>query len=195
MPNPVRLHRLIQLRRSAGLTQADMAQRCGLQGAQSRKTVSAWETGEMIPHASRRVDFMHYLWRDLGLRQNPALFEESWAILVEEWGWEPLHEREWAVLVGMPLSPSPNVADEKENSEAAASAALNRVDLTTVVAPTAVACNDNAPRDTPDFPIADDNHQEPLGADASVAVYSVVPLLAVITPAATVDLAVDTIDN
>ncbi|MCB0085438.1 MAG: helix-turn-helix domain-containing protein, partial [Caldilineaceae bacterium] len=98
MPNPIRLHRLIALREAAGLTQADMAQRCGLHGNQSRKAVSAWEVGKTIPHASRRIGFMRYLWHDLHLYQNPAAFAELWEILVEEWAWEALEESELAQL-------------------------------------------------------------------------------------------------
>ncbi len=90
MPNPTRLHHLIVLRERAGLTQAEMALRCGVAGKQGRKTVSDWETGEVTPRASRRAKFLVYLWRDLKLREEPARFEAVWQLLVEEWAWAPL---------------------------------------------------------------------------------------------------------
>lgn len=109
MPNPTRLYRLIQLREAVGLNQTDMAQRCGLYGNQSRKTISAWETGETIPRASRRVAFIHYLWHDLRLHQEPALFEEVWSMLGEEWGWAPLCDNERQQLLVTPHIPLPLV--------------------------------------------------------------------------------------
>lgn len=94
MPNPTRLHHLIVLRERAGLTQAEMAVRCGLPGKQGRKTVSDWETGEVTPRASRRAKFLVYLWRDLKLREEPTRFEAVWHLLVEEWAWAPLSARD-----------------------------------------------------------------------------------------------------
>lgn len=106
MPDPIRLHPLIELREAAGLTQADMAERCGLHGRQSRKAVSAWEAGKTIPHVSRRIGFMRYLWHDLQLHQSPERFVELWATLVEEWEWEPLSAAEHEhLLAELPLPP------------------------------------------------------------------------------------------
>jgi predicted ATPase len=98
-PNVHRLTLLADLRLAAGLTLADMARRCGLRGNQSHQTAGAWERGAMIPsEARRRPHFLGYLWDDLGLRHDPARFEAVWAMLVDEWGWEPLGDREWARL-------------------------------------------------------------------------------------------------
>ncbi len=36
-----------------------------------------------------------YLWDDLMLRKDPEQFEEIWAILEEEWGWEGISDEEW----------------------------------------------------------------------------------------------------
>ncbi len=97
-PNAQRLVILTELRQTARLTLSDMARRCGLRGRQSHQTAGAWELGNMTPTVRRRVHFLGYLWDDLGLRHDPARFEALWALLVEEWGWEPLVDREWARL-------------------------------------------------------------------------------------------------
>ncbi len=107
-PDPHRLALLTDLRKTAGLTLADMARVCGLHGQQSHQTAGAWEMGRMIPEESRRRQaFMHYLWDELGLRRDPARFEETWIVLVEEWGWEELHDREWQRLTHAPRPTKP----------------------------------------------------------------------------------------
>ncbi len=101
-PDPQRLAILTELRQAAHLTLSDMARRCGLQGRQSHQTVGAWELGNMRPNARRRIYFLGYLWDDLGLRRDPAHFERIWAILVEEWDWEPIGDQEWRQLTSQP---------------------------------------------------------------------------------------------
>lgn len=95
MPNPYRLDILRQLREEAGLTQREMAHLCGLRGRQSHQTAGAWERGIVTPTATRRIKFIGYLWDGLRLREDTDRFEEIWAILVEEWGWDPITDREW----------------------------------------------------------------------------------------------------
>jgi hypothetical protein len=56
---------------------------------------------------------MRYLWHDLRLHQNPALFEEIWAMLVEEWEWEPLRVHEREMLAAMPLPPPPTLVNRE----------------------------------------------------------------------------------
>ena len=103
--NAQRLTILAELRLAAGLTLSDMAHRCGLRGNQSHQSAGAWERGEMIPNdGRRRTHFLGYLWDDLGLRRDPAQFEKVWDILVEEWQWEPISDREWAGLTNRPRS-------------------------------------------------------------------------------------------
>jgi len=102
-PAAQRLTILTELRLAAGLTLGHMAHRCGLRGNQSHQTAGAWERGEMIPNAGRRrPHFLGYLWDDLGLRRDPTHFATIWEILVEEWQWEPLSDREWATLTSRP---------------------------------------------------------------------------------------------
>ena len=102
-PNAQRLTILTELRLVAGLTLAAMARRCGLRGNQSHQTAGAWERGEMVPNAGRRrMHFMGYLWDALGLRHDPDRFEAVWDVLVEEWLWEPISDREWAELTSQP---------------------------------------------------------------------------------------------
>jgi transcriptional regulator with XRE-family HTH domain len=96
MATSLRLDILRDLRQRAGLTQGDMARLCGLHGRQSHQTAGAWERGEMIPNRSRRAKFIGYLWDYLGLGRDPHCFEDVWTILVEEWDWEPISDREWA---------------------------------------------------------------------------------------------------
>jgi predicted ATPase/class 3 adenylate cyclase len=101
MPNPHRLLILTELREQAGLSLSEMARRFGLDGTQSRKTVSAWERGEMTPRKRWRTAFIRYLWDDLRLRKQPDQFERVWAILVDEWGWEPIGDEEWREVTAM----------------------------------------------------------------------------------------------
>lgn len=99
MPNSRRLALLIELREATGLSQAEM-ERCGLKGRQSRKSVANWETGESTPRRHHRRRFIAYLLDDLGLENEPKRFEQVWAMLVEEWNWEPLDGQEMARLLG-----------------------------------------------------------------------------------------------
>jgi tetratricopeptide (TPR) repeat protein/transcriptional regulator with XRE-family HTH domain len=96
MPNPQRLDILRQLREEAGLTQRDMARVCGLRGRQSHQTAGSWERGTVTPTATRRSRFIGYLWDYLRLNKNPEQFEEVWEVLVAEWNWDPISDKEWA---------------------------------------------------------------------------------------------------
>lgn len=109
--HPERLAVLVDLRREAGISQTEMARLCGLTGRQSHQTAGAWERGEYAPSPQRRTDFAHYLWDRLGLRREPTAFDELWAVLSEEWGWEPFGDDEWRALTHLPR-PS---WSEKEN--------------------------------------------------------------------------------
>lgn len=104
MPTPNRLSILIDLRREAALSQADMARLCGLTGSQSHQTAGAWERGEYAPGPRRRTDFAHYLWDHLGLRRKPEQFEQIWQLLTEEWGWEVWSDAEWRGMTSQPRS-------------------------------------------------------------------------------------------
>jgi transcriptional regulator with XRE-family HTH domain len=116
MPNPTRLYRLTQLRERTGLTLSEMAQLCDVTSKQGRKTVSDWEAGRAVPRASRRIAFMRYLWWDLELHQTPAIFDEVWAMLVEEWEWDPLRTSEREQLL---VEPPPPVLASDNDSEPA----------------------------------------------------------------------------
>jgi len=100
---------LRDLRERAGLTQADMARRCGLTGRQSHQTAGAWERGEIKPSAHRRTRFIGYLWDELRLREDPAQFEAIWAILEKEWHWAPISDDEWRAQ--FPGTPRPGTND------------------------------------------------------------------------------------
>ena len=102
-PDP-RLNFLVDLRKAARLTQAEVARRFGLEGNQSYKSVAAWEKGESVPKDSLRARFMRYLWDDLRLHKEPTHFTDCWALLVECWHWEPLSEAERADLHLPPLT-------------------------------------------------------------------------------------------
>ena len=97
-PNPIRLDILRVLREDAAISQETAAKQCGLTGRQGRLSVGAWERGDSVPHAKRRPLLMRYLWDHLGLRADPVRFEEVWEMLVEEWGWELISDREWGQL-------------------------------------------------------------------------------------------------
>ncbi|MEZ4683279.1 MAG: helix-turn-helix transcriptional regulator [Caldilineaceae bacterium] len=88
---------LVDLREAAGLTQADVARRFGLNGRQSYKSIAAWEQGKSAT-PRRRSRFIGYLWDDLRLRDDPDHFEACWDTLVARWHWEPLSEQERAEL-------------------------------------------------------------------------------------------------
>jgi transcriptional regulator with XRE-family HTH domain len=107
MPNAQRLLILTTLREEAGISLSDMARRFGLHGTQSRKTVGAWERGELTPRKRRRTAFLGYLWDDLRLRKAPEQFAALWNILVDEWGWEPISAAEWEQLTKAPLASAP----------------------------------------------------------------------------------------
>ncbi|MBP7963138.1 MAG: AAA family ATPase [Caldilineaceae bacterium] len=102
MPTPLSLAILSDLRREAGLSQADMGRLCGLTGRRSHQTAGAWERGEYAPAATRRVDFMHYLWDGLGLRRDAARFEEVWDLLAKRWGWAGIDDNEWRAMTRLP---------------------------------------------------------------------------------------------
>lgn len=94
MPDPRRLITLTELRKTKGLSLADMAGHCGLVGKKRHESASAWERGRSIPHASHRPHFIAYLANILGLEREPERLLEVWQILVDEWRWEPLSEGE-----------------------------------------------------------------------------------------------------
>ncbi|MEM7127582.1 MAG: NB-ARC domain-containing protein [Chloroflexota bacterium] len=95
MPNQFRLNILCKVREEAGLTQKDAALACGITSKQGRLTLAKWEQGKSIPNRTRRERMIGYLWDTLRLRNNPAKFEEVWTVLVEEWGWDEIGDREW----------------------------------------------------------------------------------------------------
>jgi predicted ATPase/transcriptional regulator with XRE-family HTH domain len=102
MSKPQSLEILSELRREAGLSQREMARLCGLHGRRSHQTAGAWERGDYAPDPRRRLDFIHYLWDGLGLRRDPQQFEEVWAILAEQWGWEIIDDGEWRSFTNAP---------------------------------------------------------------------------------------------
>ncbi len=124
-PDPLRLAILTELRQAAGLTLSVMARRCGLRGRQSHQTAGAWERGEMVPNEGRRrAHLLGYLWDDLGLRSDPTRFEDVWDLLVEEWGWESIGDREWDRLT---TQPRPQRGGETAGTSAAQPVGAKRV--------------------------------------------------------------------
>jgi hypothetical protein len=106
MPDPMKLKKLVDLRRAAGKSQAEAAVYFGL-ARSARNEIRRWEYGEKIPPPKYRTLFVEYLWDFLDLRQKPEQLENVWAILVEQWGWYPLSEREQQhYLVGWEVSGS-----------------------------------------------------------------------------------------
>ncbi|MFN8469794.1 MAG: tetratricopeptide repeat protein [Caldilineaceae bacterium] len=102
MPRAQALSILVDLRKSAGLSQEKAAIYCGLSEGQGRKSFSAWELGETTPNVRHRTKFFGYLWYQLRLRDRPSEFERVWDTLVEEWGWEPIGDAEWTALTSTP---------------------------------------------------------------------------------------------
>lgn len=96
MPNPRNLTILTDLRRACGVSLEQMAGRCGLTGTRSRESVAAWERGQSVPRKRFRPKFIDYLGDTLGLRHEPARFDEVWDVLVHEWDWDELGEDEWS---------------------------------------------------------------------------------------------------
>ncbi|MEM7131460.1 MAG: tetratricopeptide repeat protein [Chloroflexota bacterium] len=105
MPRPERLQILVDLRKQVRprLSQKAAAAKLGLDSNQGRKTVGDWELGKYAPNeGNRRLPFIHYLWDALGLRRDPVEFEAVWQILVEEWEWEPISDKEWRSFTNIP---------------------------------------------------------------------------------------------
>lgn len=102
MPNPTRLDILRLLREQAAISQETAAVHCGLSGRQGRLSLGAWERGESIPQSKRRARFIPYLWDQLRLRRDHQQFQQVWEMLVEEWDWEPITDREWQQLTSAP---------------------------------------------------------------------------------------------
>lgn len=94
MPDPRRLAVLIDLRHAAHVSLEQMAIACGLTGQHARESVSAWEQGRAVPHASRRTHMLDYLADTLGLRSDLVRLRRVWDILVDEWKWDPLTDAE-----------------------------------------------------------------------------------------------------
>ncbi|MFZ6028564.1 MAG: NB-ARC domain-containing protein [Chloroflexota bacterium] len=108
MPDAHRLFVLTCLREARGFTLEEMAQRCGLPGKRGRETVGRWERGQSIPRLVRRSPFIRYLCEDLGLRSDREQFFRIFAMLCEEWDWEPLTQSESQRLFAdwkQPLAP------------------------------------------------------------------------------------------
>lgn len=121
MPDPMKLKKMVDLRRAAGKSQAEAAVYFGL-ARSARNEIRRWEYGEKIPPPKYRTLFVEYLWDFLDLRQKPEQLENVWAILVEQWGWDPLSERERQhYLVGWEVSGS-----EVRNSDAKVSPTNDR---------------------------------------------------------------------
>lgn len=110
MPNPDRLHILIQLRKRAHVSLALMAYACGLTGKRGYESASAWERGLSTPHSNVRFSFRLYLAHTLGLASDPLKLTAVWNILVDEWGWEPLEAADWLVIEGRAEAEGPSFA-------------------------------------------------------------------------------------
>lgn len=95
MPDPHKLAVLAELRRAHGLTLAQMAVACGLEGRKGREAASAWEQGRSIPNIRRRQGLIDYLGYMLSLRHEPVRFRAVWQVLAEEWEWALITEAEW----------------------------------------------------------------------------------------------------
>ena len=93
MPDPMKLKKLIDLRRAADKSQTEAATYFGL-APSARNEIRLWEYGQKIPPFKYRTPFIGYLWDFLNLRENPQHFEDVWSILVEQWDWDPLNEVE-----------------------------------------------------------------------------------------------------
>lgn len=106
MPDHCRLAVLTQLRKAAGVTLAQMAHACGLHGKRAYESAAAWERGESVPRPSVRHAFLVYLAHTLNLAADRATLAAVWNVAVEEWGWEPLHPADWA-MIDQGLSPLP----------------------------------------------------------------------------------------
>lgn len=100
MPNPDRLHILIQLRKQARISLGQMANACGLVGKRGYDSASAWERGLSTPHSNVRFGFRLYLAQTLGLAADPGKLTAVWDILVDEWDWEPLRAADWLAIEG-----------------------------------------------------------------------------------------------
>jgi len=89
--NQQKLQRLVDLRNAVGLTQLQVQDIMGVK----RATIGNWELGYDRPAPKRRPDFIIYLLDRLELRKNIEIFDEVWEdIVVGEWKWSPLTERE-----------------------------------------------------------------------------------------------------
>lgn len=94
MPDPRKLYILTKMREERGITLDQMAQYFGLR-RKGRESAGKWESGDATPRPRRRTQFIDYLCQGLGLRQDRDKLRQVWAILQEEWEWEPLTEVEW----------------------------------------------------------------------------------------------------
>jgi transcriptional regulator with XRE-family HTH domain len=114
MPDPMKLKKLIDLRRAAGKSQAEAAVYFGL-APSARNEIRRWEYGEKSPPPKYRILFIGYLSDFLNLRQDPEHFEAMWAVLEDEWEWYPLSERErehYLAWKGGGISPRSGIEEE-----------------------------------------------------------------------------------
>ncbi len=110
MPDHRRLAVLTQLRKAAGVSLAQMAHACGLQGKRAYESAAAWERGESVPRRSVRPAFLLYLAHTLNLAADRATLAAVCGVLADEWGWEPLQLADW-MMIGQGLSPLPAPED------------------------------------------------------------------------------------
>jgi len=103
-PNPRVLELLVDLRKAGKKSQEALALYLGLQSS-ARNEVGNWERGERIPPPQHRARYIEFYWNELGLHNDPDLFNKVCEILHTEWGWQKPSSFEMERLTGAP-SPS-----------------------------------------------------------------------------------------
>ena len=146
--NTLQLDILRELREEAGLTQDDMARLCGLQGQMRRQTAGAWERGDIIPTRARRIKVIGYLWDHLHLRRDPARFDDVWEILMREWGWDPISDKEWTSFTQVERPSRDGEVEEKLAALSATVAQLQQGKSVPVQMPASVTPTMRSPLDT-----------------------------------------------
>lgn len=106
---------LYHLRHTARVSQQAAAAHFGLR---DRNSISAWENGQSQPRTRQRAKFLAYL-TDLLHLTRPQL-EQVWgAVMVGQWGWEPLTPVELPLPLGLvPLQRPPRVEHYTERDAA-----------------------------------------------------------------------------